>query len=53
MHLLRDQCMACHNAEKKKGGLVMTSRESVLKGGDDGEVVKPGRRTPVSLFKAL
>ncbi len=53
MHLLRDQCLACHNAEKKKGGLVMTSRESVLKGSDDGEVVTPGAPDASLLFKAL
>jgi len=36
MRLLKTNCFSCHNSEKKKGGLVMTSREDLLKGGDNG-----------------
>ena len=36
MRLLKSNCFSCHNDEKKKGGLVMTSRETLLKGGDNG-----------------
>ena len=36
MRLLKTNCFSCHNSEKKKGGLVMTSREALLKGGDNG-----------------
>jgi hypothetical protein len=36
MRLLKTNCFSCHNGEKKKGGLVMTSREDLLKGGDNG-----------------
>jgi WD40 repeat protein len=36
MHLLKSNCFSCHNDQKKKGGLVMTSREALLKGGDNG-----------------
>ena len=36
MRLLKSNCFSCHNDEKKKGGLVMTTREALLKGGDNG-----------------
>ena len=36
MRLLKTNCFSCHNEQKKKGGLVMTSREALLKGGDNG-----------------
>jgi len=36
MRLLKSNCFSCHNDEKKKGGFVMTSREALLKGGDNG-----------------
>ena len=40
--LLRQHCVACHNADKKRGGLDLTTREGLLTGGDSGLVVKPG-----------
>ncbi len=40
MRVLRENCLACHGDEKHKGGLRLTSREGLLKGGDDGEVLQ-------------
>jgi hypothetical protein len=40
--LLKDSCVRCHGEERPKGGLKLTSRENVLKGGKDGKVVTPG-----------
>ena len=38
--ILQAHCFSCHGAEKKvKGGLDMSSREALLKGGDNGVVV--------------
>src|SRR5262245_47669060 len=37
MRLLKSNCFSCHNEDKHKGGLVMTSREGILKGGENGE----------------
>lgn len=37
--LLQSKCHKCHGAEHGKGGLSLTSRESVLKGGDLGPAV--------------
>src|SRR2546426_8925109 len=53
VRVLRAECFACHNEEKKKGGLVLTSRKSLLKGGKDGAVVVPGKPDSSPLAKAL
>lgn len=41
--VLSERCAACHNAEKTSGGLDVTSRDSLLKGGDGGPSVVPGK----------
>jgi WD40 repeat protein len=42
MVILRENCTACHNAEKKKGKLLLTSREGALNGGENGAAIVPG-----------
>ncbi|HWG44307.1 MAG TPA: PSD1 and planctomycete cytochrome C domain-containing protein [Gemmataceae bacterium] len=39
--VLMDRCVKCHGGEKTRGGLDLTSRETLLKGGDNGAVVVP------------
>ncbi|HCE06376.1 MAG TPA: hypothetical protein DEQ62_08580, partial [Verrucomicrobiales bacterium] len=34
MVLLKSNCFSCHNPEKEKGGLDLTSREAIMAGGD-------------------
>lgn len=51
--ILKQNCFACHNPEKKKGGLVLTSRELALKGGENGAVIVPGKAETSSLVQAL
>lgn len=41
--ILRENCMACHNAEKHKGSFDMTSFVSLTKGGDRGAVLVAGK----------
>ncbi len=43
--VLAQQCYECHSAtaKKVKGGLLLDTREGVLKGGDSGEAVVPGK----------
>jgi mono/diheme cytochrome c family protein len=53
MRLLHNNCVSCHNAEKEKGGLQLTSREALLKGGDSGAVVVPGKPDKSLLVQAL
>jgi WD40 repeat protein len=43
MVILKKNCFSCHNSEKKKGDLILESREGVLKGGENGPVVVPGK----------
>jgi hypothetical protein len=40
--LLARNCLECHNASDRKGGLDLTRRELALAGGDGGKVLQPG-----------
>src|SRR5438067_10595376 len=40
---LAKYCLECHNALDAKGGLVMDSFQALLKGGDNGPVIVPGK----------
>jgi len=53
MALLKANCFSCHNPEKKKGDLVMTSREALLRGGENGAVLTVGKPDVSALIKSL
>ncbi len=53
LRILKAECFSCHGEEKKKGGLALTSRESALKGGDDGPVVILGSPERSKLISSL
>ncbi len=40
--ILRDKCEHCHNEDKAKGGLLMTSYEAIVAGGEHGNAIVPG-----------
>ena len=40
--IFREKCGSCHNADKKQGGLDLTSFGQALAGGSSGEVITPG-----------
>jgi mono/diheme cytochrome c family protein len=40
--VFREKCCSCHNADKKKGGLDLTSFGQTMAGGSSGEVIAPG-----------
>ncbi len=40
--VLETRCLECHTEEKAKGGLVMTTRDAMLAGGDSGTSLAPG-----------
>jgi hypothetical protein len=50
--VLVEKCLACH-AEKAKGGLRLDTRDGVLKGGERGPAVVPGKPGESLLLKAL
>jgi mono/diheme cytochrome c family protein len=40
--IFEKSCIKCHGSEKQKGKLRVDSLEAVLKGGEDGKVIKSG-----------
>lgn len=42
MPLLRNECVSCHNPDKKKAGLDVSSYQALLAGGDGGPVFNVG-----------
>ncbi|MGV3533932.1 MAG: DUF1549 domain-containing protein, partial [Chthoniobacteraceae bacterium] len=53
--VLSESCFKCHSTtgEKVKGGLVLDSRASLLKGGDSGPAVTPGNPDGSLLIQAI
>src|SRR6185503_6994254 len=52
--LLEANCLKCHGAEEKiKGGLRLTTRDDVLKGGDLGPVIDPADPDASLLLRAI
>jgi mono/diheme cytochrome c family protein/uncharacterized membrane protein len=51
--IFQDKCYTCHNKSKKKGGLRLDEPAFILKGGKDGEVIKPGSAEESDMIKRL
>jgi cytochrome c553 len=51
--VLVQTCLKCHGGEKVSGGLRVDSRESLLKGGDRGPAIVPGKPEASLLLKAV
>src|SRR5262245_25786179 len=53
--ILAEHCYGCHsqNAKKLKGGLLLDSRAGILKGGDSGPAVVPGKPDASLLVRAF
>src|SRR6266480_3172361 len=51
--IIKENCQSCHNAEKHKGGLQLTSRDLALKGSDDGPVLQPGKSSASKMIEVL
>ena len=51
--LLELRCISCHGPEKVKGGLRMDTREALLKGGETGPAVVPGKPGASLLLQAV
>src|SRR5438309_11616102 len=51
--LVEANCSKCHNADKKKADLELTSYQGVLKGSGSGAVVLSGNVDGSKLWKAL
>jgi mono/diheme cytochrome c family protein len=51
--VLADNCVECHGAEKHKAGLRLDVKAAMLKGGEAGPVVVPGKPEESSLIEAI
>jgi hypothetical protein len=51
--VLAGQCFKCHGGEKVSGGLRVDSRDALLKGGDRGSAIVPGKPDRGVLLQAL
>src|SRR5262249_44523116 len=51
--VLAAECLPCHGGEKTQSGLVVTSREALVKGGDRGPAIVPGDAEGSLLVQAI
>ncbi|MBI4664429.1 MAG: hypothetical protein HY735_37010 [Verrucomicrobia bacterium] len=50
--ILKNNCLACHNQTKAKAELILETPQTILKGGESGPAVVPGRSAESLLLKA-
>ena len=53
MRILKENCTACHNPEKRKGKLVLMTREGALAGGENGPALEVGKAKASRMIEAL
>lgn len=51
--LLESKCNSCHNENKLKGGLNLTSKELIIEGGENGDVISSGDVYESEIFKRV
>lgn len=51
--ILRQNCLSCHNPDRKRGGLRLDTFAGIMAGGGSGEVIKPGDPEGSVLFKVV
>lgn len=51
--LLIEKCAECHSEEESSGGLRLDSRSALIKGGDSGPAIVPGKTSQSLLIKAV
>jgi len=51
--MMDSKCISCHNSGKKKGDLLLTSYNNMMKGGKNGKVVIPGDVEASELFRRI
>ena len=49
--ILENRCLNCHNAEKKKGGLDLSTFGGAMAGGSGGVNLEPGEPSASQFFK--
>src|SRR5947199_160461 len=51
--VLEAHCINCHGPSKQKAGLRLDSRAALMKGGDSGQAIEPGRPEASRLIEAV
>jgi hypothetical protein len=51
--ILEGHCVVCHNQEKSSGGLDLSSRAGLMKGGDDGPAIIAGEPAKSTLWQMI
>src|SRR5262245_1997229 len=51
--VFRNSCLNCHNPDKKKGGLDLTSYSATMAGSDANKVINPGDPDGSLLYKLV
>ena len=51
--IFQSKCVSCHNVEKKKGGLLLTSYEEMLAGGKTKAGIIPGNTATSEIFRRI
>lgn len=51
--IFEKKCVSCHNPKKKKGELLLDTKEGLLAGGKHGIVVKPGKPDSSELYRRI
>ncbi|MED5418996.1 MAG: c-type cytochrome domain-containing protein, partial [Verrucomicrobiota bacterium] len=51
--ILKEHCVRCHGGDKTKSGLDLVTREAVLRGGDQGVAILPGKPEASLLYRAV
>ena len=51
--LLQEHCLTCHKGDTKGGGLDLSTREALLKGGTRGPAIVPGDAKASLLYKLV
>jgi WD40 repeat protein len=51
--LIEDRCLDCHSADDPDGNFVMERHEDIMRGGESGVVLKPGRSVDSLLVRYL
>ncbi|MEJ0055707.1 MAG: c-type cytochrome domain-containing protein [Bacteroidota bacterium] len=53
MPVLNSKCVSCHNKDKSKGKLLLTSYDDLLRGGEDGPGIVPGSPDSSEIYKRI
>ncbi|MEM1136517.1 MAG: c-type cytochrome domain-containing protein [Bacteroidota bacterium] len=51
--MLEMRCVSCHNTDKKKGELLLTSFDDLMKGGEEGNTIVPGNPIKSELYHRI